>query len=326
MLKTLHSAHGTRQVHLGGWKKQHVDARDEGFRIKLHPSFLSPGAAPSSCDNRPVCSPMENQGDLGSCTAHMLAALVEANEIKRQQQGKTAASVLPSLAISNVAVSPAGIITFTTSVTPAATPAPVPTPAPKLVRASRLFQYYGTRKIENTITQDSGASIRDAIKCAALYGVADEALWPYDISKFTLNPPAPVWTQAATHKVTSYHAITDGDITTMKTALAAGWLVGFGFAVYDFMLSREMARNGLLPKPLKTESLQGGHAVALVGYDDNMMIPRGDGTTAKGAFLVRNSWGLGWGYQGTGYFWMSYEYVGDTNLSNDFWVVQSAPI
>ena len=46
-----------------------------------------------------------------------------------------------------------------------------------------------------------------------------------------------------------------------------------------------------------------------VGYDDGMVIqntgPGGPKTT--GAFLIRNSWGTGWGM--SGYGWLPYEYV-----------------
>lgn len=318
MWKTLHQADGsTREIHLQGWKKQHTDARDEEFRLKLHGSFLK--IAPSA-DNRPFCSPVEDQGSLGACTAHMFAALVESNEIRRVGPLHDEESVAPSaqVNVSNITVAPNGVITFATSVTPpipAPTPPPVPTPtpAPKLVRASRLFQYYATRTIEGTVSEDSGATIRDAIKAGSVYGVADESLWGYDVSKFTANPPPNVWAAAATHKVTSYHAITDGDVQSMKSILAGGSLIGFGFQVYDYMMSAEMASTGFLPVPGPNEQLQGGHAVALVGYDD-----------AKQAFLVRNSWGTGWGL--AGYFYMAYSYVGNTQLASDFWVVQSAPI
>ncbi len=355
MLKTIHLPTGSRQVRLNGWKKQPVDARDEAYSIKLQRKML--GVNPATTDLRNFCSPIQDQGNLGSCTAHMFAALVEANENRGLKKLKYAAvpGSPPQVGVSNVLVSKTGVITYTTTVTPATVPtasatkpqisvsnislttngvasfstmvvppaAPAPTPVPgKLIRASRLFEYYATRRIEGTVSIDSGAYIRDAIKAGYTYGVVDELLWPYIIAKFTTNPTSSVWTTAATHKVTSYHAIANGDIETMKAALVSGFLVGFGFLVFDAFLSSQVANTGLVVRPGPSERIQGGHAVCLVGYDDNKVMPDG----SKGAFLVRNSWGTGWGYQGSGYYWMSYNYVSDTSLCSDFWVVQSSPL
>jgi C1A family cysteine protease len=320
MMRLAFKQNGTsRNINLSGWKKQLTDTRDDNYRLKFHSSFFG---IPQSVDNRPLCSTIEDQDALGSCTANMFAALVEANEVKRTKpnvvKAIAAASAAATVTTSNVTTAADGSITFTTKIVPQVTsvptpPAPSPSPSAQIVQVSRLFEYYATRKIQNTISEDSGATIRDTIKAGVLYGVANEAAWPYDIKKFTVNPPQHIWTDAAKHKVTSYHAISDGDIQTMKSVLAAGYLVGFGFEVYDYFCSQGMAVNGFLNLPKAGEQVLGGHAVALVGYDD-----------AKSAFLVRNSWGKDWGIGG--YYWMHYDYVKNPRLASDFWVVKSSPV
>ena len=54
----------------------------------------------------------------------------------------------------------------------------------------------------------------------------------------------------------------------------------------------------------------GGHAVLAVGYDDK-----------EQRFIVRNSWGSGWGMRG--HFTMPYAYLTDDNLANDFWTIRT---
>jgi C1A family cysteine protease len=61
--------------------------------------------------------------------------------------------------------------------------------------------------------------------------------------------------------------------------------------------------------PAMSEKVLGGHAVLAVGYDDS---------TSR--FLVRNSWGPGWGMDG--YFTMPYAYLTDENLADDFWTIR----
>lgn len=60
------------------------------------------------------------------------------------------------------------------------------------------------------------------------------------------------------------------------------------------------------------------HAISIVGWDDNFSRERfqtGYRPENDGAWLVRNSWGTGWG--DSGYFWMSYE---EKSMSNSAFV------
>jgi C1A family cysteine protease len=187
-------------------------------------------------------------------------------------------------------------------------------PTPGYTAGSRLFQYYVTRQIERSVSEDAGASIRNAIKATARYGVTEESVWPYVTQKFSEKPPSAAYQEGKRHIVTKYHRIQDGDLLTMRHSLAVGYLIEFGFTVFDYMMSEEMAKTGVLKMPEPNEQDQGGHAVVLVGYDD-----------PKKMFLVRNSWGTDWGCpEFPGYFWMPYEYVGNRELANDFWVIESA--
>ncbi len=319
MLKIAHHADGTQhQRHMAGRKKQKLDPKDEAYRLQHRLAITQ-----TSWDLRSIMSPIEDQGQAGTCTAHMRAGLIEANE--HANGAKLAAAVtVPTVSVGTVTVATDGTASFNVAVHPAAKPTPTPTPSPtpthKLIRDCRLLAYYATETLEGTQGTDSGASIRDAVKSAAVYGCADESMYPYSDTLVTTKPPQNVWDAGLLHKISSYHAIADGDLQTIKSVLVSGFPVGFGFEVYSYFMTQQMASQGLLGKPAKTETLEGGHAVVIVGFDDHKAMP--DGTT--GAVLVRNSWSAQWGL--SGYFWMSYAYLTDTALCSDFWVVQSMPL
>lgn len=323
-LKLVTHADGTQvHRHLGGWHRQTHDSRD--FRIHL--PFGHAANLPAHVDNRSLCSAIRDQGQLGSCTAFMLSGLVESREEvagrKAFQAERTDWAAKVNVAISNVVVDSAGVVTYSTRVTPPSVPAPTPTPpAPtpgKLVQVSTLYQYYQSRVDEGTVSEDSGATIRGAVAASAKHGCVDEAVYPYIVSAFAKAPPPAVVAAATAHKVTSYHSVVDGDLASLKAMVAAGYLVGFGFDVYSNFMSQEMATKGFLSLPTAADSFEGGHAVCIVGYDE-----------PTNAFLVRNSWGTGWGL--AGYFWMDQKYFTTkdsqtgTYYAADCWVVEAAPV
>ena len=179
---------------------------------------------------------------------------------------------------------------------------------------SRLFIYYNERDMEGTVNQDSGAYIRDGIKSVNKLGVCPETMWPYDGSDYPPNPKLPLkpsakcYTEATKHTAIQYARVarTEGQ---MKGCLASGYPFVYGFTVYESFESSQVAKSGVVPMPKTGEEVLGGHAVLAVGYDDSTR-----------RFIVRNSWGTGWGIKG--YFTMPYGYLLNENLSDDFWTLR----
>lgn len=174
---------------------------------------------------------------------------------------------------------------------------------------SRLFIYYNERVIEHTVTQDSGATIRDSVKAVAKYGAPPETLWPYKITKFTVKPSANCYKVGKAHEAVLYQSVTQ-TLQAIQSALAGGFPVVYGFSVYESFETPQVAQTGIVPLPAASEKLLGGHANMLVGYDD-----------ATSRFLSKNSWGTGWGM--AGYCTIPYDYLTNPKLAADFWVVQS---
>ena len=172
---------------------------------------------------------------------------------------------------------------------------------------SRLFIYWNERVIEGTTDQDAGAQLFDGIKTLATTGAPREFTWPYLDKLLYQKPSATAYTQASSHKISTYFQVET--MADMKNCLASGFPFVFGFTCYEELEADSTASTGILPMPGPNSQIIGGHAVLAVGYDD-----------AKQMFLVRNSWGTSFGLGG--YFWMPYQYLGDPNLASDMWKIQ----
>jgi C1A family cysteine protease len=173
---------------------------------------------------------------------------------------------------------------------------------------SRLFIYYNERAMEGTVDSDAGARIRDGIKSIARLGVCPESEWPYDPAQFATKPSTGCYEDALQNRAVQYQRVVQ-DLMQLRGCIASGFPVVFGFTVYDSFESDAVARSGEVPLPAPSESVVGGHAVVAVGYDD-----------ASQRFLVRNSWGTGWGM--AGYCTMPYAYLAQPSLASDFWTVR----
>lgn len=180
-----------------------------------------------------------------------------------------------------------------------------------LITPSRLFIYYNERKAMNTVKSDSGASIRASVKTIVKQGACPEVDWHYDVLKFAKKPTAICYSTALQFEGLTYKRVLRS-VTDMQTVLASGLPFVIGFTVYDSFESDATNKTGVMTMPAPTESVLGGHAVLVVGY-----------TTRNGApyWICRNSWGTGWGDKG--YFYMPQQYLMDSKLSSDFWVLET---
>ncbi|MDB5097356.1 MAG: peptidase [Cyanobacteria bacterium RYN_339] len=170
------------------------------------------------------------------------------------------------------------------------------------VPLSAMFLYYEERVLQDTVGEDSGATMTAGLQVLQEKGVAPDSAWPYNIPQFKVKPSQAAYDAAGANKVHSATQVKGLD--DVKTVVAKGGAVAIGFQVYQSFM--KIGADGVMPMPKPTERVVGGHAVLIVGYDD-----------AKKAVLVRNSWGTKWGQEG--YFWMPYAFVADENNADDFW-------
>lgn len=281
--------------HSYGYLPDKPDDRDYLYRAPVRVVL------PSEVDLRKYCSPVRDQGNLGSCTAFSMATgLREFIELKNNPTPPPEPGCLSKILTKCLI----GKKLF-----------------PKLLGdiftvLSPLYLYYEERVLEGTVGWDSGATIRDGMKVLAKEetgGVCPEVDWPYNIRYFTQKPPELAYQHAPDYKISVYSRILTLD--DIKSAIATGNGVVFGFLVFESFETQEVATTGKMPMPEPGEQVLGGHAVFICGYKD-------DPEWAGGGYLIiKNSWGTGWGDKG--YFYMPYAFASNPVWVNDIWTASS---
>jgi hypothetical protein len=230
---------------------------------KDYRTVFGDSVVPEKVDLREYCTRVEDQGQLGSCTANATVGALEYLYKKRDGQS-------PDL--------------------------------------SRLFVYFNARRIRGTTAMDSGALICDAMASVLSFGACREEIWPYNIQTFFIEPSPDAYQEALMHEAIQYSRV-DG-IQGCMGALAAGFPVVFGTRI-PMRCYKEAAETGFIPIP-SPEDLNsgqiGGHCMLIVGYDK-----------PKKMFIVRNSWGEGWGDRG--YCRIPFEVIEKCSPPDTFWII-----
>jgi len=157
---------------------------------------------------------------------------------------------------------------------------------------SEKFHYWWVRQPAYfaTFPEDSGQDGRSAMKVLNKVGVCPDQLDPYDDQSYNDHPKIFTKSFARLWKIKSYERCLD--VNAIKTALFNKQGVWLGVPVQDAFMNNK----GEKITYDANARILGGHALAVVGYDDEDKVLK-----------FANSWGFLWGDLGFGY--LSYDYV-----------------
>jgi hypothetical protein len=132
-----------------------------------------------------------------------------------------------------------------------------------------------------------GSSCRGALKAWHKHGVCREELWPYKNNQFV--QPLDGWDVDAVRRTLGvYYRINKDSVVDMQAAIYEIGAVYVSAQVHEgwnVSVKRKALRHESLPVIKRRGKELGGHAFAIVGYNEQ-------------GFVVQNSWGTEWGAGG----------------------------
>ena len=148
--------------------------------------------------------------------------------------------------------------------------------------------------------RDEGSNPVHALRLIVSSGAATLATMPYDPSDHLAQPSNRAIAEAS--QFLALEAYTLRSVEGWKAALTHRVPFVIGIPIYPSF--HRLSGTGSAYNNLSGES-QGGHAVVVVGYDDDRF---------GGSFKVLNSWGQGWGDRG--FFYLPYNVLRDAKMRN----------
>lgn len=154
---------------------------------------------------------------------------------------------------------------------------------------SRLFLYYNTRKLQGRVLQ-KGANLIFTFDALNQFGCCEEKYWPFLYKRVDKEPSQSAYLQAEKFKPIRYTVLYDTDFKKyidQNFPIVIGMNIGRQF----LKLKGDLKSQTYYPINNDTNRYSRGHALTIVGYDDNI---------CGGSWIVANSAGLKWGDKGFG--------------------------
>ncbi|KAI9202872.1 uncharacterized protein BJ171DRAFT_512465 [Polychytrium aggregatum] len=158
-------------------------------------------------------------------------------------------------------------------------------------------------------TCSSGWNVDQAASQLKNQGFAPRSVFPYPSGLTKDSVEGCNESKALTRTKVGSKVLTS--IPDVKEHIMTFGAVATGFVVYsDFLKPSKLANNAVYnPANDKNQTLVGGHAISVIGWDDQ-----------KAAWLCKNSWGTDWGTKG--YFYVAYGTAGLMSFNTqDFSVI-----
>jgi len=158
---------------------------------------------------------------------------------------------------------------------------------------SPQFLYWNAKQADGHPNTD-GTWLRIAVPTTMQFGDCTETSWAYNPRKIPGNiaqgpPPPTAVAEADLYRTASCVELDNRSVDSIRQEISNGFPVAVSVPVYESWANNPAAKAlGIIPMPLPRSRLIGGHAMCIVGYQSDDDFPGG------GAFIVRNSWGMGW--------------------------------
>jgi C1A family cysteine protease len=154
---------------------------------------------------------------------------------------------------------------------------------------------------------DGGSTIVENLDRVKNIGIATWKDMPYDEKDCDTQPSYTAIENSKCAKILSYERV---EIEDIKYYISNGNPIIIAIKVYDNFVKPEVVNGEYFYKTYQQRGDQGGHAIVVVGYDNN-----------RNAFKIINSWGRDWGNDG--FLWIDYDVF--SKIVREAYITEDAP-